>query len=334
VTKGWGLGLWYHFAIMFEALFILTTLDAGTRVGRYLLQDFLGNIWKPLGDTKSMQANVFSSVLIVAGWGYFLIQGVKDPLGGINSLWPLFGIANQLLAAIALCLATTIILKMQLADPKTSEMPSRIRHPSLALITLVPLAFLLVVTMTAGFEKIGSVNPKIGFITAAHELQAKKPALIQALETARRSGGAAAISDAEGALRKNRTLIFNQYLDAVVTTIFLVLVAAVALISVWEWYRLLAGIKSAELKETEPVWLPEYAIVEGKPLRAAGAVALSIALMKELSGEADMERAEQSQIHAACHAHDQQKESRSSVAAEERLLEHLDARYKSIRRCC
>jgi carbon starvation protein len=335
VTKGYGLGLWYHFAIMFEALFILTTLDAGTRVGRYLLQDFLGNLWKPLGDTKSIQANVFASILVVAAWGYFLIQGVRDPLGGINSLWPLFGIANQLLAAIALCLATTVILKMQLTPVQQIETPGRFRHPSLVLITLVPLVWLLAVTITAGVQKISSPDPRIGFISQARTLAGKTPALQQTLTLAKQTQEATPITAAEKALRNNQTLIFNQYLDATVTAIFLALVAAVTLICLWEWYRLLARRRSADLKESEPVWLPDYAIIEGKPLKTASVLALSLTLMKELSGEADMERTEKAQLHA-CSCENQAAEPNNPhlTSREQQFLDHLDARYKSIRRCC
>ncbi len=180
VTNGRWLDLWYHFAIMFEALFILTTLDAGTRVGRYLIQQVLAKIWRPLGDTKNVRVIPLASAIMVGAWGYFLIQGVRDPLGGINSLWPLFGIANQMLAAMALCLATTIILKKQLLPGDET----RRRYPAFMLITLVPLVWLLAVTMTAGVEKMFHSDPRIGFLAQARVLNDKLPALQSAVAVA------------------------------------------------------------------------------------------------------------------------------------------------------
>jgi carbon starvation protein len=326
-TRGWGLDLWYHFAIMFEALFILTTLDAGTRVGRYLLQDFLGNVWKPLADTSNTQANVLASTLVVMGWGYFLIQGVRDPLGGINSLWPLFGIANQLLAAIALCLGTTVILKMQLRKRASGQAGGLRGHPVISLVTIVPLAWLLTVTMTAGIQKIWSPDQRIGFLALADKLEADRPALESAVLAAKSTGLDEAIAAAEKALRNNRTVAFNQYLDALVAGAFLLMVVAIVAISLYEWARLLTGARAPDLKETEPVYLPEYAVIEGgRPLNSAAAAALAVALAKELSGEAELERISQQQGMICCADH---RERGAEI-----YLAATEARYKSVRRCC
>ena len=203
--------LWYHFAIMFEALFILTTLDAGTRVGRFMIQDLLGNFWAPLGRTSSLPANLLASGLIVVGWGYFLYQGVIDPLGGINSLWPLFGIANQLLAATALALVTTLFVKSD--------------RPRFAFLTLAPLVWLLAVTMTAGWQKIFAVDRHIGFLAQAEYLAGQ---IVQGAVSAEK-------------LRETHTLIFNNRLDAGVTALFMFLVAVVVLDAARVWWRTLRG---------------------------------------------------------------------------------------------
>jgi carbon starvation protein len=207
VLKSSGMGnklvsFWYHFAIMFEALFILTILDAGTRVGRFMLQDLLGHVHKPLGRTGWMPGVIGASAVIVASWGYFLYQGVIDPLGGINSLWPLFGISNQLLSAIAFCVATTVSLKAY-----------RTRY---AWITVVPLVWLVVVTFSAGWQKIFAPDPKLGFLSHAAVLAAGK------------------ITAA------TQTQIFNDRLDAAVCATFLILVTAIIVDSLRVWYGILS----------------------------------------------------------------------------------------------
>jgi carbon starvation protein len=216
------MALWYHFAIMFEALFILTTVDAGTRVGRFLLQDLLGNLWRPLGDTRSWGANFFSSVLLVGAWGWFLYQGVIDPLGGINSLWPLFGLANQLLSVIALCLGTTLLIKMQ----KTRYL----------FVTLVPLCFMCAVTFSAGYLKIFSVDPKLGFLSGAASL----------------TRNASAMSDPQKASQLIRQAGVWRF-DALVAFSFLALVFLIVAGCAAQWWRLLRGTKRIELHESEYV---------------------------------------------------------------------------------
>jgi carbon starvation protein len=211
------MALWYHFAIMFEALFILTTVDTGTRVGRFMLQELAGQIWRPLGRTSWYPSTVLASALIVAAWGYFLVQGVLDPLGGINSLWPLFGISNQLLASVALCVGTTIIIKS-----------GKARY---AWITLLPLAWLLMVTLTAGWQKVFAADPRLGFL--AH---------------------AAATGDqvAAGIVEPSRSarLISNDRLDAVVTISFMVVTVLVVLASAREWMLILTRRKPAMMQES------------------------------------------------------------------------------------
>lgn len=214
------MAFWYHFAILFEALFILTTIDAGTRVGRFMIQDILGHVYKPFGKTDSTFANVIATTLCVLGWGYFLYQGVVDPLGGINTLWPLFGIANQMLAGIALLLGTTILFKMG--------------KKAYVWVTLIPTVGLLIVTMTAGYQKLFHENPKIGFLSHAKVFQG-------ALDEGKVLAPAKNVA-------QMKQIIFNDYIDAALCGIFMIVVIAVLISAIRIWIQVLRN-KPMPLKE-------------------------------------------------------------------------------------
>jgi carbon starvation protein len=210
VFTGSGLALWYHFAILFEAVFILTTIDAGTRVGRFMLQELLGHVYAPLGRYSWYPSIILSSALVVLSWGYFLHQGVVDPLGGINSLWPLFGIANQLLAAVALCVATTIIIKM-----------GKLRH---AWVTLLPLVWLASATLTAGYQKVFSPLPELGFLAHAQSL--------------------AGSTDPNAG-----RLILNDQINAALALFFMAIVLVVIAASAREWWLVVSRRKTPRVNE-------------------------------------------------------------------------------------
>jgi carbon starvation protein len=224
------MAFWYHFAILFEALFILTTLDAGTRVCRFLIQDFLGNAVPTLGDTRSWIANIFSTALAVGAWGWFLYQGVTDPFGGINSLWALFGIANQMLAGMALILATVILVRMK----KTAYV----------WVTALPAAWVLLVTLWAGWEKVFSSDIKIGFLVHAEKFSAAlaRQEILAPAKT----------------LQQMQQVVFNNYVDAAMALLFIAVVVVVLMFAakaIWEAYKHPAVTASESLV----VWRADHA---------------------------------------------------------------------------
>ncbi len=221
------LSLWYHFAIMFEALFILTTLDAGTRVGRFILQDLLGTFVPKLKDTGSLTGNVTATFLLVSAWGYFLYQGAIDPEGIAKSLWPIFGISNQLLAVIAFCLGTTILIKM-----------GRVRY---CWITVIPMIFLTVVTFTAGWMKIFSPHAA-GFLPTIAKIKTQI------------AGGLS-----PDALKVAERSLTNARVDVAITALFLLLVAAILIGCAREWWLILSGRKVSQLHESEYVAITDDA---------------------------------------------------------------------------
>jgi carbon starvation protein len=239
---------WYHFAIMFEALFILTTVDAGTRVGRFMIQDLVGNVWRPFARTSWLPGNIIASALIVAGWGYFLWAGVNDPLGGINQLFPLFGIANQLLAAVALTVGTTILIKM-----------GKLRY---AWVTALPLAWDAAVTLTASWQKIFSTDPAIGFF--AQRAAAQQSIQAGELNDTMAALGAASVEDA-------RQILVNTTVDGVLSILFALMIIIVIVDASRVWLGIVTGGKEPEM--TEAPWQEsrldsEGNVIEREPVGA------------------------------------------------------------------
>jgi carbon starvation protein len=232
---------WYHFAIMFEALFILTTVDAGTRVGRFMIQDLIGNVWRPFARPSWLPGNIIASALIVAGWGYFLWAGVNDPLGGINQLFPLFGIANQLLAAVALTVGTTILIKM-----------GKLKY---AWVTALPLAWDAAVTLTASWQKIFSTDPAIGFF--AQRAAAQQSIQAGQLNDTMAALGAASIDDA-------RQILVNTTVDGVLSIIFALAIIIVIADAVRVWFGIVRGSKEPEM--TEAPWQESHLDSEGNEI--------------------------------------------------------------------
>jgi carbon starvation protein len=228
---------WYHFAIMFEALFILTTVDAGTRVGRFMLQDTLGNLWKPIGRVSWWPGLVASSAVVVGAWGYFLYQGVNDPLGGINQLFPLFGIANQLLAAVALTVATTLLIKS-----------GRLKW---AWVTAVPLAWDVAVTLVASWQKIFSSDPTLGFFAQRDRYQG-------ALDR----GELLAPAKSFDAMRQ---IVFNSTVDGILAALFAILIIVVLVDAARIWVK--------AIRTREPMPSTEEPFQESKLLAPAGLIA-------------------------------------------------------------
>lgn len=228
---------WYHFAIMFEALFILTTVDAGTRVGRFMLQDTLGNLWKPISRVSWWPGLIASSAVVVAAWGYFLYQGVNDPLGGINQLFPLFGIANQLLAAVALTVATTALVKS-----------GKLKW---AWVTGVPLAWDAAVTLTASYQKVFSADPTLGFFAQRDRYQA---ALDQ--------GQLLAPAKTTDAMRQ---IVVNSTVDGILAALFAILIIVVILDAARVWIK--------AIRSPEPLPDAEAPFEESKLLAPAGLIA-------------------------------------------------------------